>query len=271
MRKSFEQESRTKSFLPKKVYAIIRLDGKAFHTFTKQFKRPFDESFIEMMNVTAQHLCQKISGVKLAYVQSDEISLILTDFDTQETQAWYDGNIQKIVSVSASIATAHFNQCLIGSILERSNSDKEKIIDIYAHAADCLKGSIAYFDSRVFYVETYEEVIDYLCLRQKDAISNSISMVAQSLYSHKLLNNKSSEEKKNMIKEKGLNWSSFPVGQQIGRIVLREQINKKTVNPQTGDEEITIRHKWSVKDAVNFKDTNSLSKIIPNRDSSTSS
>lgn len=116
MKNSYEK--RTKNFLPRRTYTIIRLDGKAFHTYTKGLKRPFDMGFINDMNETAKYLCENIQGCKFAYVQSDEISLLLTDFDKITTDAWYDGNIQKIVSVSASLATAFFNKLRIKRLLE---------------------------------------------------------------------------------------------------------------------------------------------------------
>ena len=107
-----QYESRTKFFLPRRTYTLIRLDGKCFGNFTKGLKRPYDEDFMRIMNETAKFLCEEIQGTQLAFVQSDEISLLLSDFDKITTDAWFDGNIQKIVSVSASLATGKFNEVL---------------------------------------------------------------------------------------------------------------------------------------------------------------
>ena len=103
-------ENRTRYFLPRRTYTIIRLDGKAFHTFTRGLDKPFDNDLTWLMDSTTQYLCQKVQGCQLGYTQSDEISLLLTDFATEQTEAWFDGNIQKIVSVAASMATMFFNE-----------------------------------------------------------------------------------------------------------------------------------------------------------------
>ena len=103
-------EDRTRIKLPRRTYTIIRIDGKAFHTYTKGLKRPFDTGLIDDMNWTTEYLCKNIQGVKFGYVQSDEISLVLTDFDTLQTDLWFDGNLQKMASIAASMATARFNQ-----------------------------------------------------------------------------------------------------------------------------------------------------------------
>ena len=102
-------ENRFRHHLPRRSYTILRVDGKAFHTYTRGCERPFDFALMEDMDFTAKAMCEQIQGCKLAYVQSDEISLVLTDFDTLQTDAWFDGNIQKMVSISAAIATAEFN------------------------------------------------------------------------------------------------------------------------------------------------------------------
>ena len=103
-------EVRTRTFLPRRTNTIIRLDGKAFHTYTRGLERPYDLDFMSDMDETAKFLCENIQGCKLAYVQSDEISLLLTDFEDITTEAWFDGNVQKMVSISASMAAAKFNQ-----------------------------------------------------------------------------------------------------------------------------------------------------------------
>ena len=114
MKEFYEKPQQTR--LQRRTYTIIRIDGKAFHTYTRGLKKPFDEDFVHHMNETAVFLCKNIQGAKVAYVQSDEISIVLTDFDKISTSAWFGGNVQKIVSISSSLATARFNQLRPGKL-----------------------------------------------------------------------------------------------------------------------------------------------------------
>lgn len=195
-------ENRTRHFLARRTYTIIRIDGKAFHTYTVGLDVPFDEGLIISMNETAKYLCASIQGAKLAFVQSDEISILLTDFDQLTTDAWFDGNIQKIVSVSASLATAKFNFLRLNKI--------------------------ALFDSRVFQIPSNVEVENYFIWRQQDATRNSIQAVAQSLYSHRELEGKNTNEQQEMIFQKGINWNDFPIGQKRGRLIVKTQDQERT-------------------------------------------
>lgn len=179
--KSF-YENITRYFLARRTHTIIRVDGKAFHSYTRGFERPFDLKLIQMMDETAIYLCKNIMGVKLAFVQSDEISLVLKDNDTYKTEAWFGGNLQKMCSVSASMATRAFN---------------ESVLNIMG--SDFLQSKWAEFDSRVFQIPEEEEVINYLLWRQQDTVRNSIASVAQSLYSSKQLHGKNSKEQQEMI------------------------------------------------------------------------
>jgi len=206
-------ENITRIMLPRRTYTIIRIDGKSFHTFTKQFRRPFDDRLINMMDLTAAELCSEIQGVKFAYVQSDEISLLLTDFDTLQTDAWYGNNLQKICSVSASIATRIFNKVYI-----RDNPYMDSIDKI----------PWAEFDSRVFQIPHDLEVMNYFIWRQQDCTRNSISAVAQSLYSDKELHGKSSAEKQEMIFQKGINWDTYPIPYKRGRVIRKEPVGERS-------------------------------------------
>lgn len=226
--KRYEDTSRF--FLLRRMYTIIRIDGKAFHTYTKGLKRPFDDDLIFDMDETTKFLCQNIQGVKLGYVQSDEISLILTDFDEITTSAWFDNNIQKMSSVSASMATAKFNQL-------RTNRNISKL---------------AYFDARVFQVPTKTEAINYLIWRQNDATRNSISSVAQSMYSHKELHGKNGNQMQEMIFQKGLNWNDLPTGYKRGRVVCRQQ----------EDGENTFWDRLSVTPRFSHEDNELLNLIL---------
>lgn len=231
-------EDRTRLFIPRRTYTIIRLDGKAFHTYLRGFKRPYDERIMRVMDNTAIALCSHIQGVKLAFVQSDEISLILTDFDTIKCDAWFDGNIQKMASVSSSIATVAFNNAMY---LDE---------DIMASMT-----KVAYFDSRVFSIPDRTEVFNYLIWRQQDATRNSIQMGAQSMYSQKELHGKNTSELQELMFQKGVNWDKYPVGFKRGRMIVKEQYAHSGKNRKTGLEEQTIRSRWVSVDPPIFSHT----------------
>lgn len=209
-------ENRTRIMLPRKTYTIIRVDGKAFHTFTKKFKRPFDDDLILMMDQTAIALCEEIMGVKFAYVQSDEISLLLTDFNTITSEAWFNGNLQKIVSVSASIATAAFN-----AKYTNWKHEKEEVFEAFNQKR------LARFDSRAFTIPQEAEVENYFIWRQQDASKNSVSMVAQSLYSHKALHAVKQTKLQEMIFKAGINWNDYPAHLKRGRVIRKEKYEKQ--------------------------------------------
>ncbi len=211
-------ENRSRIYLPRKTYSVIRIDGKAFHTYTKGMTRPFDIGFMEDMNETARYLCENIQGAKVAYVQSDEISIVLTDFDKINTDMWFNGNIQKIVSVSASLATARFNQLRFDRCFSMNNEypELQESLIQYKHLPQ-----LAMFDSRVFSISTFTEVINYLIWRQQDTVRNSIQSVAQSLYSHKELNGKNQSDLQEMIFQKGINWNDYPISQKRGRLTYK--------------------------------------------------
>lgn len=199
-RMKHQYENRTRYMLPRRTYTIIRLDGKAFHTLLRKAQKPFDVNFQCAMVDAAVGVCNETMGFRLAYIQSDEISILLTDMKDIHTEAWFDGNVQKIASVSASIATAHFN-----------NND-------YVNRGLKVLG---YFDARVFTIPDQVEVENYFIWRQKDWIRNSVTMLAQSYYSHKELHGKSQSEMHDMIHDKGSNWALMNDSDKNGRIVQR--------------------------------------------------
>lgn len=234
--KSYEGISRI--YLTKRMPVIIRIDGKAFHSFTKGFQRPFDEILIKAMQETAKYLCKNIMGCKIAYTQSDEISLLLEDYERVETQPWFENNLQKIVSVSASMATMAFNRAFADAVNERYsyytsiNADEwtgsieefDKLFDNYF-----AKIGTAMFDSRVFILPK-EEVCNYFIWRQQDASRNSIQMVAQSLFSHKQLQNKNCDQLQEMMfQEHNINWNDYATVYKRGSCVTKEQYTENDV------------------------------------------
>ena len=209
--KSF-YEDRTRYQLTRRTNTIIRIDGKAFHTYTKGLQRPFDQGLMEDMNKTAEYLCQNIQGAKFGYVQSDEISILITDYDDNDTHAWFDANLQKMASIAASLATAEFNRLRLIRKMNTTVATAGSILEQFKHAM---------FDARVFQIPYQEEVINYFIWRQQDATRNSISSVAQSLYSAKELHGKKTSDMQEMIFQKGINWNDFTPREKRGSIIRK--------------------------------------------------
>ncbi len=274
--KSYEDCYRLK--LPKRSYVMIRVDGKAFHTYTKGLRRPFDDGLIEDMNTTAAYLCKNMMGAKFAYVQSDEISILLTDFEKTETQPWFENNIQKMVSVAASMATAKFNflrlqRYFSGPVFNVVTKDSqidtiaehyeigvnlENVHDDIASVINYLpmKNKMAEFDARIWLLPNKTEVENYFIWRQQDATRNSISSVAQSLYSHKELEGKSSDDKQEMIFQKGINWNEYDSGKKRGRFIERvtfvNGVDVRTIPLQEIAQGDVVRNKWTLVECPVF-------------------
>lgn len=218
-------ENRAKTQLLRRTPVIIRLDGKAFHTFTRGFKKPFDDILTEAMQQTMLTLCKEIQGCVLGYTQSDEITLILTDYKKLETAAWFDYDIQKICSVSASIATLAFNRCFLNEIQKKYESISGLTVSVYYQA--WLKGAL--FDARCFNIPK-EEVTNCLLWRQQDATRNSINAVGQAYFSHKELHELNTNQVQDkLFKEKGINWNDLPIYLKRGSCCIKQEINKLSV------------------------------------------
>jgi len=264
-------ENRTRYLLPRRTYTIIRIDGKAFHTYTRGLKQPFDAGLIEDMNETAQYLCKNIQGAKFAFVQSDEISILLTDFETIATDAWFDGNIQKIASVSASMATAKFNHLRMSRIIKDSTKlEKDGLISIRPIENDLLRMKLAEFDSRLYSIPSKIEVKNYFIWRQADCVRNSIQSVAQSLYSHSELNNKNTKQMQEMIWQKGINWNNYDSTLKRGRFVIKESYEKvverfEEMKKYKTPVETVIRTRWIARGCPIFSQSPEfLDLYIPN-------
>lgn len=245
--KQYENISRI--YLTRKMPIIIRLDGCHFHTFTKGMKRPFDDILIKAMQETAKYLCENISGCKLAYTQSDEISLLLTDYDKIETQPWFDNNLQKLVSVSASMATMAFTSAMrdkveVPSQLQYATSPDEEAYfwTIYNKQ---LPWESATFDARAFILPK-DEVCNYFIWRQQDASRNSIQMVGQANFSHKELQKKSCKDIQDMLMEKeSLNWNDLETVYKRGSCIIKEKYNLE-LQLKTGEIKNVERSRWAV-------------------------
>lgn len=207
-------ESRSKTFLTRRTPVIIRLDGKAFHTYTRNLQKPFDEGLIEDMQQTTLFLCKQIQGAKCGYVQSDEISILVTDYDELATSAWFDYNVQKVCSISASLATGEFNKLRAYRWLYETGAS-------YSSDMKIKRQILAFFDSRCFNIPK-EEVSNYFLARQKDAVRNSIQMLSQSLYSHKQLEFKNQIDLQEMCFQKGQNWNDLNFSKKRGSFIYKE-------------------------------------------------
>lgn len=212
MKENYENVSKTK--LLRRTPVAIRIDGKAFHTFTRGFKKPFDDILIQSMEETMLYLCKNIQGCVLGYHQSDEITLILTDYKRFNSDAWFDYEVQKLCSIAASMATMAFNTAFEKRVREwgwqqgfpdKTNEWTPEIATLWFKYHDAIEKG-AMFDARCFNIPR-EEVTNLIYWRQLDAMRNSVQTVGQANFSHKQLNKKNQETIKKMLKdEKGIDW-----------------------------------------------------------------
>lgn len=205
-----QYENVTRNKLVKRMPVMIRLDGKAFHTFTKNpvikdDTPPFSEKMHFMMCKTMEALCNEIQNVVFAYTQSDEITLLLRDWDKLTTGQWFDGNIQKMASVSASIATAAFNLYWLPYFKNDWRIPK-----------------LAKFDSRVWNIPK-EEVVNAFLWRQQDATRNSVQMLGRHYFSHKELHRKNASQIQDMLMNSfEINWNDIDTWKKRGTAMYRE-------------------------------------------------
>ena len=187
----------------------VRVDGRAFHTFTRGMNRPYDERMSKAMIETMKYLVKKTDAC-IGYVQSDEISLVLSDIK----EPLFGGRVQKLTSVIAAMATAKFND-----EIHKSFPDKP----------------LAEFDCRVWNVPNRTEAANTILWREFDATKNSISMAARSVYSDNQLLNKNSSEKQEMLWQKGINWDKYPVFFKRGTYARRVVIERKLTPDELKD------------------------------------
>ena len=256
MKTFYEQIPKTK--LMRRTPVIIRIDGKAFHTFTRGFKRPFDEILIKTMQETTKYLCENIQGCVLGYTQSDEITLVLVDYQRFESCAWFDYEIQKICSISASMATMAFNKFFAKNVKAYEFSDEtwsEELKTFDTSRANVYKKALekgAMFDARVFNIPK-EEVTNCVYWRQLDASRNSIQMVGQANFSHKELHCKTCNNIQDMLMlQKNINWNDFPTHQKRGTCVIKSDETETITEDNIGTDGSvigtvkTVRSKWII-------------------------
>lgn len=240
MKEYYQQIPKTR--LMRRTPVAIRIDGKAFHTFTRGFQKPFDEVLIKSMQETMKYLCENIQGCVLGYTQSDEITLILVDYKKLTSSAWFDYEVQKMCSIAASMATMAFNKAFLNTTdlvyleefysLGLNNINNFKTQEEHNKAFDMLENKYnvyynnvnkAMFDARCFNIPK-EEVANLIYWRQLDASRNSIQMVGQANFSHKELQNKSCSDIQDMLMtQKGINWNDLPTYQKRGSCCIKRE------------------------------------------------
>lgn len=234
-------EISTCSKLPENLPIILRLDGRAFHTLTRGLNKPFDEKFIKLMNAIAIDLCDnEIQNARLAYLQSDEISILI--YKKPKSSSWFDNDIQKMTSISASRAS---------SFAVRFDRASNNIFTP--------KGII--FDSRVFIIPE-KEVCNYFIWRQRDWERNSIQMLSRKYYSQKQLQNKKIKDMHEMIFEKGDNWNDLKTYLKRGRCII--PVKKEMYVDNKHFKGNVERNVWEVDKHIPIfsKDRNYINKFI---------
>lgn len=228
-------ENIPKTRLMRRTPVAIRLDGKAFHTFTKGFQKPFDIVLMDAMQNTMKYLCENIQGCVFGYTQSDEITLILIDYQKFTSDAWFDYEVQKMASVSASMATMAFNNFFESNVAKENRiftdewldngdfnpkyKDKELQKLWLTHKRASEKGAM--FDARCFNIPK-EEVTNLIYWRQLDATRNSIQMVGQANFSHNELQGKTCSMIQDMLMtERGINWNNFIIPCKRGTACIK--------------------------------------------------
>lgn len=224
-------EAPYRAILPRRTYRILRVDGRAFHTYLRGAKKPFDEQFMDDMDAVAEALCKEIAGAVFAYTQSDEISVLHTDFSSLTAEPWFGGIVAKQISIAAAIATAELNTRR--------------------------PGKRALFDARVFTLADPVEVANYFLWRQRDAVRNSISMAAQARFSHRQLHGVNTGRMQEMLwVEHGINWNDYPDGFKRGRVAVRRvgERDVEYVDRRTNETVHTtaVRSWWETTGAPHF-------------------
>ena len=218
--KGYEKASRV--YLPARMPMIIRCDGKAFHTFTKGLEKPWDQKMRNAMTAAAKALIETIQGAKLAYIQSDEISVLVTDYDSLEFDPWFNKAVQKIVSVSSAIATEAFNKSMLNQHAKQG----------------------ALFDARTFVIPQ-QDVCNYFVWRQQDAVRNSIQGLGQSKFSHKELHKKNTSDIQEMLHNShGINWNNCEVWKRRGWSVIRKSY--EVVEGDNTSVRSTVESDWNI-------------------------
>lgn len=266
MKNNYENISRY--YLTRRMPIITRIDGKSFHTFTKGFKKPFDDILVKTMQETMEYLCENIQGCVLGYTQSDEISLVLVDYAELTTDAWFGNNLQKMCSVSASMATLAFNKAFTRNISKQSKRLYTKRLEekdaSYIETLESAMNKGAMFDSRVFTIPK-EEVCNYMLWRQQDATRNSILSVGQANFSYKDLHGKSCNNIQDMLMtQKGINWNDYATTLKRGSCCIKVDDGLTKYDEAGNICGYTQRSKWIIDNEIPIfsQDRNYIERLI---------
>jgi len=203
--KAFESMEADRRALPA-LPLLARLDGRAFHTFTRGLARPYDERLTRCMVDTTAHLVGSFEA-RVGYTQSDEISLLWWEPDREFGRYPFDGRYQKVVSVLAGAASAFFARAA------------EKAIPEKAAELPC-------FDARVWQVPTLDDALEVFVWREDDAVKNSVSMAACTLYAPDELDGVDTAGKHELLHRKGVNWNDYPDAFKRGTYVRRRRVQR---------------------------------------------
>ncbi len=240
--------------LPKKTYVMAMIDGRSFSRLIKnKYEKPFDDKFINMMNEVAIYVCKNVQCCKFAYTQSDEITFVLTDFETEETSAFFDYRLCKMLSIIPSLATAKFNQLVTLNLLDTPCSayDMKQIISDMP---------LAQFDCKVWDAGSFNDVFAYFLWRQLDCVRNSKQQAAQTYLSHKELVGKQTDEQIQMLLDKkGIDWNKYSDGKKYGRFIYKQKIERQLPNHE---DDTYIRNVWTANDAFPLYESDSKQKLL---------
>lgn len=249
MKEFYEGVPKTK--LMRRVPVAIRIDGKAFHTFTRGFQKPFDSILMTSMQETMKYLCENIQGCVFGYTQSDEITLILIDYQKFTSSAWFDYEVQKVCSIAASMATMAFNKFFTKNVnyFEMTHEHDDTINEYCTTLVNAAEKG-ATFDARCFNIPK-EEVANLVYWRQLDAMRNSVQMVGQANFSHKELQNKSCNEIQDMlVVQKAINWNFYPEDCKRGAACIKLPPKEEVIDVPTATEKplrvVVNRSSWLI-------------------------
>ncbi len=266
MKNNYENVNRF--YLTRRMPIVIRTDMKAGHTFTKGMKKPFDDIFVKTMQDTMKYLCENIQGCVLGYTQSDEISLVLVDYAELTTDAWFGNNLQKMCSVSASMATLAFNKAFTRNISKQSKRFYTEYLEekdaSYIETLEIAMNKGTMFDSRVFTIPK-EEVCNYMLWRQQDATRNSIQSVGLANFSQKELHGQSCNNIQDMLMtQKGINWNDYATTLKRGSCCIKIDDGITRYDEVGNISDYIQRSKWIIDDEIPIftKNRNYVEKLI---------
>lgn len=218
-------EKASERYMTRRIPLCLRFDGVSFHTWARGLQKPFDDSLRRCMTYAAYRVCDAISGARFAYTQSDEISVMVIDYQSTNTEPWFGYRQHKIESVAASMCTAYFNMAAIKWLPDH-----------------VVKKGPACFDARAFSMPV-EDVTNLFIWRQRDCTKNSVSSLAQAHFSHRDLHGKNSSDMQDMLMlQKKINWNDVETRFKRGTAVYKVRVvSKNPVDPEKPD---VVRSKW---------------------------